>query len=181
MINIVKQILSNPGHTVLNDPGLLLLMLRCYSNLYLCGAQCSSCKRTHQKYYDKIKQNGLEMAEKYEKSKVRTCIPNWSGSKYITATYKHWNADMITDEDATYLLSNNYLTEDMFIKLPNKIEDKVEYNEEELKCVEEIKTLLSSGYTKTKLMVKYKNVKKIGDKEYNNTMLKKLIEDNEIK
>ncbi len=181
MIEKVNQILSTGVEVLIAENPLLLL--RVYSQLYLCGEQPRACARSQRLYYLQIQKNGLEMATKYEQAKNRTCIPNWKGSKFITATQKHWLADLITDDDAIFLLSKGYLTEKAFTKLPNGYgtqtvieEPKDETPEAELNCIAEIKELLQSGMKAYQIKKKFADVEKIGEKKCTGKLVSELIE-----
>lgn len=169
MIDKVNQILSTGVEVLIAENPLLLL--RVYSQLYLCGEQPRACARSQRLYYLQIQKNGIEMATKYEQAKNRTCIPNWKGSKFITATQKHWLADLITDDDAKYLLEKGYLTEKAFTKLP-----KDETPEAELNCIAEIKELLQSGMKAYQIKKKFAEVEKIGEKKCTGKLISELIE-----
>ena len=145
------------------------------------------CARSQRLYYLQIQKNGLEMAEKYEKAKSRTCIPAWSGLKFITATQKHWIADLLTDDEAVYLLEKKYISEKSFTKLPDNyksdivINDVVNENQDEttqseLDCIAEFKTLLNSGMSKKEIKAKYSKVDFIGTKKCNSKLISELIE-----
>ena len=122
------------------------------------------------------------MAEKYEKAKSRTCIPAWSGLKFITATQKHWIADLLSDDDAIYLLEKKYISEKSFTKLPDSYkidvvnENQDETTQSELDCIAEFKTLLNSGMSKKEIKAKYSNVDFIGTKKCNSKLISELIE-----
>lgn len=189
MIDSVKKILSQGvADIIAKDP---LLLLKTYSKLYLCGGQPRVCARSQRLYYLQIQKNGLEMAEKYEKAKSRTCIPAWSGLKFITATQKHWIADLLSDDDAIYLLEKKYISEKSFTKLPDSYKSDVVINDvkidvvnenqdettqSELDCIAEFKTLLNSGMSKKEIKAKYSNVDFIGTKKCNSKLISELIE-----
>lgn len=180
MIDSVKKILSQGvADIIAKDP---LLLLKTYSKLYLCGGQPRVCARSQRLYYLQIQKNGLEMAEKYEKAKSRTCIPAWSGLKFITATQKHWIADLLTDDEAVYLLEKKYISEKSFTKLPDSYkidvvnENQDETTQSELDCIAEFKTLLNSGLSKKEIKAKYSKVDFIGTKKCNSKLISELIE-----
>lgn len=58
------------------------------------------------------------MAKNYEKAKERTCKPAWKGLKYLPQEAKHFNSELLTDEQAVTLLQRGHLKETDFIKLP---------------------------------------------------------------
>jgi hypothetical protein len=60
----------------------------------------------------------MEAIERLEKIKNRTCKPNWNGLKYIASTARHWNNELITDDEAQMLLAGKHLTNKDFVVLP---------------------------------------------------------------
>jgi hypothetical protein len=173
MVNEVKEVLSVPFETVVATP-LSLKLLNCYSKLYLCGGQPRTCTNSQRTYYQELIKTGITMAEKYDKAQVRTCKPAWNGLKYIPATARHWNSQLVTDEEAEMLLKKGFLTEKDFSILPSKPEP-VKLSKEEQACVEEFTELLKAGTPETEFKELYKDVKKIGKKNLTDDLLNKLI------
>lgn len=118
MINEVEEILSHSFKAIVSDGSLVMKFLSVYSKLYLGGKTPKMCSLCHANYYNELLKTGRQMAIKHEEIKNRTCAPKWNGLKYIGKTGKHWNSDFITDKDAIYLLSNDFLTEESFTVLP---------------------------------------------------------------
>lgn len=106
----IKEIVGSP---------LVLELLDVYSKLFLNGSQPSYCEKCLTKYYYQLKQYGMEQQERIQKIKDRTCIPAWNGLKYIPAVARHFNSDLITDEEATDCLIDGKLRESHFKKLPD--------------------------------------------------------------
>lgn len=117
MVEKVKYLLSRSIEEIISSSDSIDL-IRCYSQIYQNGAQCGWCSASQNRYYKRLKQDGIIMAQKYEEIKKRTCVPAWKGNRYVPATGKHWNSEFITDEDAIYLLTEGHITEEKFTKLP---------------------------------------------------------------
>lgn len=125
MTELVNEIINKSFEEV-SASSLILKMLDCYSKLYLNGKQPSTCGRCHRDYYITLKKNGMELAKKYEEAKNRTCKPAWTGLKYIPATARHWDDNLLTDKEAEYLLEKHFLKESDFEVLPSsEIKDEV--------------------------------------------------------
>jgi len=126
MINDIKQIINLSFEEVVAS-SLSLKLLDCYSKLYLCGGQPKTCARSQRQYYCQLIKNGIEMAQKFEEAKNRTCRPNWGtpqkpGIKYIPDTGRHWNSELLTDKEAQMLLDKGYVKSTDFEILPAKPE-----------------------------------------------------------
>lgn len=117
MINKVKEVLSKSFEEV-SASSLVLTLLECYSKLYLNGGQPGACSKCHRDYYIELKKTGMEKAINFEEVKTRTCKPAWNGLKYINATARHWNNELLTDKDAIGLLEKKFLFESDFEILP---------------------------------------------------------------
>ena len=153
----VQEIISNNIDDIISSK-LCIKLFRCYSILYLNGGQPRTCSNSQRLYYKQLCDNGIELAKKYMKAKDRKCKPNWKGNKYIPQNARFYNSDLLSDDDASYLLSKGFLTEKNFIILPSESDDS------EKKCIAEFKELIKEGYTRDQIREKYKNVEKIGDK-----------------
>jgi len=112
------------------------------------------------------------MAEKLDKAKGRTCVPAWTGVRWVPGMQRHYNDKFITDAEAKALLDRGFLKDKDFKVLPG---GPVELNEDEKKCVVEIKGLLDGGMSKTKIREKYADVTEIGGRKYNKTLFNALI------
>jgi hypothetical protein len=119
MVEEVGEIISKSFEEV-SASSLILKLLDCYSKLYLNGSAPGLCNLCHREYYTQITKNGMELAKKYEEAKARTCKPNWNGLKYINATARHWNSDLLTDKEAIYLLEKGILKTTDFDTLPSE-------------------------------------------------------------
>lgn len=117
MTDQVSEVINKSFEEV-SASSLILTLLNCYSKLYLNGADPGTCGKCHQDFYIQLKKNGMELAKLYEEAKNRTCKPAWSGLKYIPATARHWNDELITDKDAVYLLDNGFCKASDFETLP---------------------------------------------------------------
>lgn len=117
MTEQVREVLDKSFEEV-NASSLILSLLSIYSKLYLNGAQPGTCGACHRDYYNQLKNNGMELAKQYEEAKNRTCKPSWNGIKYINATARHWNSELLTDKEATNLLEKGFLKSSDFSILP---------------------------------------------------------------
>jgi len=124
-VNSVSEVLSHDVGEVLASPSLLLQLLSLYSYLYLGGNPPGTCGRCHEKYYYKLKQNGMAKAQEADKAQKRTCVPAWKGLKFIFKKARHFNDQIITDEQAIGLLDEGFLKESDFKKLPAGYKKKV--------------------------------------------------------
>ena len=134
LIDIVSKILAHDFGEVSASP-LIADMLSAYSKLYLNGTQPRLCGKCHRQYYEQLKLDGMKKAELYEKAKNRTCKPAWKGLKYINKLAKHFNNELLTDEQAVDLLNKGHLKESDFFVLPNgykKVEEKINAREENI-------------------------------------------------
>lgn len=64
MFDRLKYLISLGRDRVINDPALLIEMLRIYSKIYLNGKPCELCKHKHIIYFNQLKTNGLKILEK---------------------------------------------------------------------------------------------------------------------
>lgn len=126
LVQDVKNILSTDVEEVIST-SMSLNLLRCYSVIYLNGAQPKTCAKSQRQYYNQLKINGLEMAQKKEETTERTCVPAWKGIKYVGQVKKegkivfahgHINPDTLTDKEAKRLLDLGVLKKTDFKVLP---------------------------------------------------------------
>jgi hypothetical protein len=127
MVEDVGKILRTDIREVVASP-LSVLLLKCYSVLYLNGGQPRFCEASQRKYYNQLKVDGMERAKLLEAVKSRTCEPAWNGLKYYPATGEHINNEWITDEQAIKYLKLGLLKERDFITLPKlyKVNETIE-------------------------------------------------------
>lgn len=64
MFDRLKYLISLGRDRVINDPALLIEMLRIYSKIYLNGKPCELCKHKHIIYFNQLETNGLKILEK---------------------------------------------------------------------------------------------------------------------
>jgi hypothetical protein len=124
MTELVKEVIDNTFEEV-SASSLILKLLDAYSKLYLNGNAPGTCGKCHRDFYIKLKQNGMELAKKYDEAKKRTCQPAWNGLKYIPGTARHWDSELLTDKEAEYLLINDFLTEKDFKELPESYREPI--------------------------------------------------------
>jgi len=117
MTEQVREVLDKSFEEV-QASSLILNLLSIYSKLYLNGAQPGTCGACHRDFYNQLNNNGMELAKQYEEAKNRTCKPNWKGIRYIPATARHWNDELVTDKEAMMLLEKGFLKSTDFITLP---------------------------------------------------------------
>ncbi len=117
MFVIVQEVLGSDVGEVLSSP-LLLKLLSAYSALYLNGGNPSYCGDCHRKYYYQLKKDGLMKAQEYDAAQNRTCEPAWRGLMFIHKLARHYNSELLTDEQAIKLLQAGHLKESDFKKLP---------------------------------------------------------------
>lgn len=117
MIAAVSEILNNEVEAVLKDGRLSLMLIRCYSTLYLNGGQCRVCAQSQREYYRQLQINGLEKAKHMEN---KTCQLPDEALHYIRGLgNKHISNANITDDEAIICLTNGWLKERHFLKLPD--------------------------------------------------------------
>lgn len=126
MLEDVEKILNNDVEEVIKSPQLSLSLLKCYSKLYLNGAQPRVCAVSQRKYYSQLKIDGMAKAKIAQDVKDRTCVPKWKGNCYSSKACKHYNSDMITDGQAIDALEKGFLMESQFNKLPENYGNKIE-------------------------------------------------------
>jgi hypothetical protein len=185
MIDEVKKILSHSSGEVIADPELCFSLIKCYSRLYKVGCSVRTCKNSLYLYYKILQKNGIEMATINEQAKERTCVPAFKGIKYISRAAKYFNADLLTDRDAIFLLQHKCLTEEDFIKLPtgwntgqeNCIKSPTGWNTGQENCILEIADLLAQGMSVKAIKEKYKDVKEIGGKKCTKELWTELIKE----
>lgn len=173
MIEDVKEILDSTFEEV-TASSLSLKLLRCYSMLFLGGKQPRTCTRSQRQYYQQLTKNGIAMAQQFEKAINRKCRPAWKGLKYIPPTARHWNSELLTDDEALMLLEKGYIKPSEFEILPDQPEEQ-KYSPEELACIKKFSTQLKEGVSKKSLRDKYKIVKEIGGKQVTQKYLNELI------
>jgi hypothetical protein len=128
----LKLILSKTFEEVAKSQDVLLKMLYLYSTLYLSGQPAAWCEYCQHDYYTTLKKEGMEKIAELEEIQKRTCIPAWTGLKYIHKSGRHFNNELITDVQAIDLLERGFLSETDFIKIPEG------FNPEDAKIVQEI-------------------------------------------
>jgi len=171
MIDEVKKILSHSSGEVIADPELCFSLIKCYSRLYKGGCSVRTCKNSLYLYYKILQKNGIEMATINEQAKERTCVPAFKGIKYISRAAKYFNADLLTDRDAIFLLKHKCLTEEDCIKSPTG------WNTGQENCILEIADLLAQGMSVKAIKEKYKDVKEIGGKKCTKELWTELIKE----
>jgi hypothetical protein len=122
MMDIVESVneILNHDFNEIKSSTLVATLLSVYSKLYLNGAQPRLCNKCHEQYYNQLKINGMKKAELFKKAKSRTCKPAWKGNRYIPSRGRHYNNELLTDEQAIELLSTGDLKEKDFFTLPGK-------------------------------------------------------------
>lgn len=118
MTEQVREVLDKSFEEV-NASSLILSLLSIYSKLYLNGAQPGTCGACHRDFYSQLKNNGMELAKNYDEAKSRTCKPSWNGIRYIAATARWWNSELITDKEALMLLEKGFQKPSDFTILPS--------------------------------------------------------------
>lgn len=119
MIEQIKTILSKPVEEVINSP-LSLVLLKCYSVLYLNGGQPRACAVSQRGYYAQIARDGLQKAEIMENKTCRLV----DGIHWVRALADHFSNANITDEVALKCLAEGWLLERHFITLPEGYKSK---------------------------------------------------------
>lgn len=175
MISEVKEILSKSVEEVIGS-SLSLKLLSCYSELYLNGAQPKTCSDSQRQYYQQLSKNGIKMAEQLESKKDRACKPAWNGIRYIPQMARHYNSELITDDEAKILLKKKILDKSDFEILP---EDDVDFSEAEINLIVEIAEQLKAGVTKKAIREKYKDVEMVGEKPLTSKLIDILIKEAE--
>lgn len=124
---------AGPEKTI-NDPSLLLPMLKIYSFLYLDGKAPSGCGKVQRDYWNTlcIRNDINKLIDNMKKIIERTNVPAWKNIKFFSKLGKHVNANLLTDEDAIKYLEAGYLSKEDFIKLPEIKDDKSIKQEEEI-------------------------------------------------
>lgn len=117
MVNRLEILLSHNFREIVGSP-LVLELMDIYSKLFLNGSQVGYCEKCLSTYYNQLIKNGKEMAQLYEQVKKRTCKPAWNGLRYIPRQARHFNSDLMTDEQATELLIDGVFKESDFEVLP---------------------------------------------------------------
>lgn len=120
----IELILSKPVDEVINS-SLSLVLLRCYSLIYLGGKQCQACAKSQRSYYYQIQTNGLRQLEIMETAINKTCKLKTDNLVYISPLQNHYSNVNITDEIALNCLSKGYLKESDFETLPEAYQKKV--------------------------------------------------------
>lgn len=119
MVEQVKQILSKPVEEVINSP-LSLVLLKCYSVLYLNGGQPRACAVSQRGYYAQIARDGLQKAEIMENKTCKLV----DGRHWVKPLADHLTNSNITDEVALKCLGEGWLLERHFITLPEGYKTK---------------------------------------------------------
>jgi hypothetical protein len=129
----VGHLLKHNFDEIKGSSELMPELLKIYSMLYLHGERAGMCEKCHLKYYNEIKETGMEKV----KASKRTCIPNWNGNLYSTKGARHYNSETITDEDALLAVESGALAEDHFNSLPRATtpKDETELTVMEKTCV----------------------------------------------
>jgi hypothetical protein len=117
MINEVSEILKIGLGGVLKSPVLTISLLRCYSKLYMNGAECSTCEASLRKYFNILIKDGMKKAIDFEAIKLRTCKPSFKGMVFSPKA-GHINPDYLSDDQAEFYLLNGILSETHFLVLP---------------------------------------------------------------
>lgn len=124
MIDKLQKILSTSIEEVVAS-SLVLDLIDLYSKLYLNGSNPGGCEKCLRTAYNELMKTGMEKIKQLEEIKSRTCKPAWNGLKYINATARHWNSDLITDNEAIKLLEAGHLKKVDFEILPFDFEKPI--------------------------------------------------------
>lgn len=174
MVEEIREILSKDVEEVIGS-SLSLKLLSCYSELYLNGAQPKTCSESQRQYYQQLSKNGIKMAEIAEEKKSRVCKPAWNGVRYLPQMARHYNSELITDDEAKTLLKKKVLVESDFEVLPD---EDVDFSEDEINLIVEISEQLKAGVTKKAIREKYKDAK-VGEKPLTSKLIDTLIKEAE--
>lgn len=118
-------VVNNTFETIKKDGAMIMALLRLYSTLYLNNAPTLMCEACHQKYYNKINQNGKIMLSRYKEIQEKENEPIKKGLKFLGAPInKHVFWEQITDSEALDYISKGVLSEDDFKKVPKKKSSK---------------------------------------------------------
>lgn len=121
-------------------------LIRCYSFMYLGGAQPRGCEASQRRYYTELNLTGLQKAKEMDELQKRTCKPNWgkgctndNGLKFIHKEGRHYSSLYITDEQAISLLTRGLINESDFDVLPEGYQKPMPKFEETPKPKKEVK------------------------------------------
>jgi hypothetical protein len=117
MIDEVKRLILVGIEGILKSPQYTISLMKCYSKIYLGGAQCDSCERSLRKYFDKLKYEAMTKLELMQKVAVRTLKPSFKGMVFSPQA-GHINPEMLYDEIAIDYLNKGILQESHFEILP---------------------------------------------------------------
>jgi len=71
----VTRLLSMEVEAIMSSTASLDL-IRCYSFMYLVGAQPGGCEASQRRYYTELNLTGLQKAQEMDELQKRTCKPN---------------------------------------------------------------------------------------------------------
>ena len=114
MRNDLNKIVNSKFSDIEKSGELTLLLLSLYSQLFLNGAQPSTCGKCMRDYHIKIINKGLQIIEFMEN---KTNILK-DGLHYVRVESKHFSNDNLSDEKAIYLLEKGLIKESNFLTLP---------------------------------------------------------------
>jgi hypothetical protein len=124
MLSDIEKLLSKDFEEITNS-SLSLLLLDCYSKLYLNGGQPRYCRASQLLYYQEISKTGKIMAEKFDEINKRTFnLKLDKGIMYVGKPFcRHFNRELMSDANAIALLKNGILKESDFTTLPAGFKD----------------------------------------------------------
>lgn len=149
LLEDVQQILSKDIENIVKTQDSLLL-INCYSKLYLCGGNPGWCERSQRKYYSELQKTGIIKAMEYNEIQNKTNVPNWQGIKFICKNGKafHVNSEWMPDLKAFDLLVNGFLSESDFKILPQKYIDEICKKDVQLSDIDKAMNEISENISK---------------------------------
>lgn len=113
----IDNLLSHSIDEVLST-SLVLDLMKIMSIIKYNGANPPSCSKCLREFYSQLFKITNEQIENMNKIKKRTLKPAWSGNKYKSKAARHFNSNLITDEEAIEYLYLGIFQESEFLTLP---------------------------------------------------------------
>ena len=121
LLDRLSALKEQPVDLVLKDPGLLMEMLRLYSEVFLGSRPCSTCERNHRGYYRKLVNEGEAKINKNNiMAKQKSC--ELKPKALLFHKGAHYTNANITDSTAKQILKQFPALENQFLVYPEGYE-----------------------------------------------------------
>lgn len=131
MVDEVEILIKTDINSIISDAKLSLSLIRCYSILYVGGKAVGWCEKSQRKYYEQLIKDGIMKAKLLEEVKNRTCVPAFTGLRFICGANLHIRPEYLSDKLAIEYLEKRYLKKEDFTVLPKEYQYKLDLQEKQ--------------------------------------------------